>query len=31
LLLELFWQNSYELFHWMKNPEDKVNPERGAE
>jgi acyl phosphate:glycerol-3-phosphate acyltransferase len=31
LLLELFWLNSYELFHWMKNPEDKVNPERGAE
>lgn len=29
LLIELFLLNSYELFHWLKNPEDKNNPERG--
>ncbi|MEX1307369.1 MAG: glycerol-3-phosphate acyltransferase [Eubacteriales bacterium] len=28
LLVELFWLNSYELFHWLKDPKDKVNPER---
>ena len=28
LLAELFWLNSYELFHWLKDPKDKVNPER---
>jgi len=28
LLVELFWLNAYELFHWMKDPKDKVNPER---
>ena len=28
MLIELFWLNSYELFHWFKDPKDKVNPER---
>jgi len=28
LLVELFLLNSYELFHWLKNPKDKKNPER---
>ena len=28
LLIELFLVNAYELFHWMKHPEDKENPER---
>ncbi len=28
LLVELFILNSFELFHWLKNPKDKVNPDR---
>lgn len=28
LLIELFILNSYELFHWLKDPKDKVNPQR---
>ena len=28
LLIELLILNSYELFHWLKNPKDKVNPDR---
>lgn len=31
LLVELFLMNSYELFHWLKNPKDKVNPLRKGE
>jgi len=27
-LAELFWLNAYELFHWLKDPKDTVNPER---
>lgn len=28
LLLEMFILNSYELFHWLKKPKDKTNPDR---
>ena len=28
LLIEMFLLNSYELFHWFKDPGDKVNPDR---
>ena len=28
LLAEMFALNSYELFHWMRDPKDKVNPDR---
>ncbi len=28
LLAEMFILNSYELFHWMRDPKDKVNPDR---
>ncbi len=28
LLIELFLVNAYELFHWMKHPDDKENPQR---
>jgi glycerol-3-phosphate acyltransferase PlsY len=28
LLIEMFALNSYELFHWLKDPRDKVNPDR---
>lgn len=31
LLAELFILNSYELFYWLKNPKDKVNPQRKAD
>ena len=28
LLAEMFALNSYELFHWLRDPKDKVNPDR---
>jgi glycerol-3-phosphate acyltransferase PlsY len=28
LLILMFILNSYELFHWLKDPKDKVSPER---
>ena len=28
LLITMFMLNSFELFHWMRDPKDKVNPDR---
>ncbi len=28
LLVEMFFLNSYELFHWLRDPKDTVNPDR---
>ena len=28
LLVSMFMLNSYELFHWLRDPKDKVNPDR---